>query len=550
MAATSRPQGQLQEFLAILSRRRWQVLLPAAFVITGGIVFAVIAPRKYTVTTRVELRETSIEHDTLFDDPEGSATTRELDNIEHHIRHNERIAEIISAELDQWPRYLQGTYRERREFIRDKVLRNLTVNVQFRPHNRGSTFVDIAYTDSDVVRAERFLNKLIGSWVDNVVERDRNTVQNELDILQNQVLAAQAKFNELNTNYVDLTKDMGIDPSQPLVVGRAERAADPYWLEIQGLEATIQDVRTDLAQAEGELADIQAKLASTPAEIPESETLAGLGLSEQVAQIEGQVLGLRRQQDALTPINSTWRRLEREIADLETQAAQLRLLETGEREVLRDVPNPNYLELIKTRDEKEVAVGGLRSQLVSLTGRLGEANVRAQKRSDDYGELFEIYGRLATAAEELNSKQTAQKDKELTMALITGAWAKPYDIVDPPAAPERPSEPNVWLILTFATLAGLALGLIVAVMAEFGQPGFRTMGELAHAMTVPVLATINVIVTQEERRRERRRRVVVGASCAVILAGLLGTTCLWQFQKGMLPTELLQVIDDFQFSLM
>lgn len=550
MAAPTRSQGQLQEFKAILSRRRWQVLLPAAFVITGGIVFAVIAPRKYTVTTRVELRETSIEHDPMFDDPEGSATTRELDNIEHHIRHNERIAEIIGEELDQWPRYLNADYRGRREYIRDKVIKNLTVNVQFRPHNRGSTFVDIGYTDSDVVRAERFLTKLIDSWVDNVVERDRNTIQNELDILQNQVSVAEAAFNTLNTQYVQLTKDMSIDPSQPLVVGRAERAADPFWLEIQSLEATIQDVKTDLAQAEGELADVEQKLADTPPEIPESETIAGLGMSQQVAEIETKILDFRKEKEALRPNHSHWRRLERDIADLESQAAELRLLESGESVVLRDVPNPNYVALIATRDEKEVVVGGLRSQLGSLTERLAEAYLRAQKRSDDYGELFEIFGKLDTAGAELKAKLEAQNDKELTMALITGAWAKPYDIVDPPAAPEAPSEPNVWLILTFATLAGIALGVIVATIAEFGRPGFRSVGELSHAITVPVLGAINAVVTEAERQRERRRRTVVGASCAVILVGLLTTTYLWHSQKGMLPTELLQAIDDLQYSLM
>lgn len=548
MAPTS-GTGQLQEFISILKRRRWQVALPAAFVITGGIVFAVIAPRKYTVATRVELRETTVEHDSLFDDPEASATTRELGNIEHHVRHNERIKEIIERELDQWPRYLNADYRQRREFIREKVIRNLDVNVQFRPFNRGSTFVDIAYTDTDVVRAERFLTELIGSWVDNVIERDRNTVQSELDILQNQVIAAETQFNDLNTKFVGLTKDMGIDPSQPLVVGKAERAADPYWLEVQSIEGWIQDVRTDLAKAEGELNDIEEKLRDTPPEIPQSETIAGLGMAQQIATLEGQILGLRQKQEPLTPQHSKWGVIDREIQALESQVAQLRLLETGEKEVLKNVPNPLYLGLIQTRDERQTVVAGLRSELDSLTQRLSEANLRAIKRSDDYGELFELYGRLTTAAEELRAKQAAMAAKQMTMELITGAWGKPYDIVDPPAAPNAPSAPNVWLILTFATLAGIALGLVVATLAEFGRPGFRTVSELANAMTVPVLGTINAIVTREERRRERMRRTVVGTSCAVLLGSLLLTTYLWQFQRTVLPTELLQAIDDLQYSL-
>jgi uncharacterized protein involved in exopolysaccharide biosynthesis len=49
--------GQLQEFLQVLRKRRWQVLLPLSAVLTLGVCFAVIVPRKYIVTTQVELRE-------------------------------------------------------------------------------------------------------------------------------------------------------------------------------------------------------------------------------------------------------------------------------------------------------------------------------------------------------------------------------------------------------------------------------------------------------------------------------------------------------------
>ena len=58
MAVQFESQGQLQEFLGILRKRSWQVILPAAFVIAIGVAFAVIVPKKYAVSTQLELRAT------------------------------------------------------------------------------------------------------------------------------------------------------------------------------------------------------------------------------------------------------------------------------------------------------------------------------------------------------------------------------------------------------------------------------------------------------------------------------------------------------------
>ncbi|MDP6990133.1 MAG: Wzz/FepE/Etk N-terminal domain-containing protein, partial [Planctomycetota bacterium] len=58
MAVQVDPPGQLQEFLDILRQRVWQIVLPTLFSVSLGVGFAVVVPKKYEVTTQVELRET------------------------------------------------------------------------------------------------------------------------------------------------------------------------------------------------------------------------------------------------------------------------------------------------------------------------------------------------------------------------------------------------------------------------------------------------------------------------------------------------------------
>ena len=80
-----------------------------------------------------QIRETRVEHDDQFKDTQASATTREIANAEHHIRHTERLREIIESDIKQWPLYQTFDRRERNFFIRKKILKNLVVNTQGRP---------------------------------------------------------------------------------------------------------------------------------------------------------------------------------------------------------------------------------------------------------------------------------------------------------------------------------------------------------------------------------------------------------------------------------
>ena len=95
--------GQLQEFLQVLRKRRWQVLLPLSAVLTLGVCFAVIVPRKYIVTTQVELREN------LFDSGDRqkvavSTSLREAENAPYQIKALARIKSVV-GQLNGWTDY-------------------------------------------------------------------------------------------------------------------------------------------------------------------------------------------------------------------------------------------------------------------------------------------------------------------------------------------------------------------------------------------------------------------------------------------------------------
>jgi capsular polysaccharide biosynthesis protein len=62
------------------------------------------------------------------------------------------------------------------------------------------------------------------------------------------------------------------------------------------------------------------------------------------------------------------------------------------------------------------------------------------------------------------------------------------------------------MIVGFSLVAGLAAGLALALGLEFSKSSFRNVQEITRVMVVPVLGSVNRIVTLRELRLAAGRR--------------------------------------------
>ena len=150
MAVQLDPPGQLQDFLGILSRRKWQVILPALFFLALGVAAAVIIPKKFLVETQVELRPFAVaggEADyTAKERTEGVA-----ENAPQQIKSMRRITEVI--ESLKWADYLTLNRKDQVEY-RTRVRDNIKIIVPKKGRDVGSSFVTIEYRDVSRDRAQ------------------------------------------------------------------------------------------------------------------------------------------------------------------------------------------------------------------------------------------------------------------------------------------------------------------------------------------------------------------------------------------------------------
>ncbi|MFT5687320.1 MAG: hypothetical protein ACI8PQ_000149 [Planctomycetota bacterium] len=535
--------GQLQEFLRVLRRRRWQIVMPAIFVLALGTVFAVLVPKQYVITTQVELLEGLLpEVDPNARDRIGSAVQREVQNIASHLTSYIRIKTVVEEQASLWPEYTIADAEGRRDWI-ERIQGNMRVAQIEKRRNEGSTFVDIEYRDVDGQRAVNFLEDLINKWVREVVQAESTRLQagrdNFQDAYDETLLAKRKAMQEYNA----LAREIGINPMQSLGRGPADSQADPIYERVAYEEQQLLDVQADIATAEEVLLVASELLEAADEYIP--------------ADIEGNLFDLREgaelliadlelERNNMLPTNTDWKRIDRQIEDIQTRLAAEEIRITQERP---QVPNEALPDLKQSEDNARAISRGLRAREVRLQDSIDDLKNERSQAISSMAELFDLSEILEERTianrqtwEDLNAKERALVQLE--------AFPVPYQITRDPEVAGSPKEPNTVMLVILSAFVGLALGLSIAMAAEYARNSYRTVSEVAQVMAIPVLGTVDQIVTTIESRRQQARRALVGLSSAVILGGLAWFTWIWAVFPNKLPVQVTAVIEKFRTLLM
>jgi len=402
------------------------------------------------------------------------------------------------------------------------------------------------------VRAERLLKDLVQAFIDAVMERDLNQLTRELKDLEDQLKDFRTTYNTVRRDYDELAKAMEVDPMRPLEEARG-RSGDPVLDRLEGMRDEKENLDVQIKAAVAEEALAAKNLDDEPEFIPEVVTDAGVTFAEQIAMLEIQRRNLEEAQRRYKPAHSSWRALDEQIREIGIQIEQLKDLAT-DRDVRNvNVPNPAIADLRAALREASMRLESLRTSRAALNDKITRLAVEAATRLEQYSELMDLHADKVNLRKILNEKEAEKVKKGFAVATLKNTYdleGRPYEVVKPPLAPAKPETPNPWIIALFSALAGLALGGALALAAEYGRNSYRSVGDVASVMAVPVLGAINTIVTTGEARRAQMLRAFVGLSSAVILGGLVWFTWIWAHSPERLPTEVLQAIDDFRRMLM
>ena len=428
----------VSQILAILLRRAWIVMLTLlSTIITVGVVLQFV-PGRYEAhaTASIDPGADPIS-DMSF---RGDAITRMQGDIVSLVA-SQRVAMEVVKRLN-WANDPQ---------LQQDFANILLTNVE-PTFDLGSNVLDIKFKSRDPNQAALIANAFLAATIDAAVAMKaaeaRQTVQwfaPQLDESRKELeeaLAALAAF-QAKANMV------AISP------GGGDRETAQYI----AIASELSNARAGLVTLQSRLAGGSTDLSNDPSD-PNLQILAGL--KEKLTTAEAEIAASRGIYGASNP------KLVAQETNLATVRKQI------------DEATEKMHQRLKERIElAKSEIGSLEAD----QDRAQKSLIEVQARRD---RLSQLQRNLDFRAEELNSREEAAEGAKLESKLTFSAMT----VLDEAAPPVTPAFPNPFMALPVGIGTGLALGLILALLAEAADRSVRFPVDLEYSASVPFLGAL------------------------------------------------------------
>jgi len=490
--------------------RRWLALAVAwAFCVLGWLVVAMI-PNGYESEARVQVRTQSFLPDKVgISSNDRRKTVQQLEqtltsstNLEQVIRGTDLGQTVVSE------KEMSGAITGLRE--------------QIEVESDQDDFFTITASLPSGRLARDVVQKLIDVAEEDNIAGDRKETSQTLRFLEKQIEARKAELDEADAKKVEYERNnLGLLPGVGSVSQRIEAA-----------RAELNQIESQLVQAQSALAALNGQLAGTPQTLSTPiPGVSGGGNPALVAlsQARGQLASLRSR--GLTDNHPDVISAKKQVAALTAQARNAP--SRGSAASSFTSPNPAYSQLNSLRAREQASVAALQSRKGAIQGDLtklaaqqtAEPGVAAEynRINRDYEVLKDQYDELLANRETIRMKGQVETQTD----------AIQFKVINQPQVSNVPTAPNRPLLLTLVLFAGIGAGAGIAFALGHLQTSFPTAAKLEKASGLPVIGSISQMLnTQQREERKRKMKMFFGGSAALV--GVFALLLVAEFvQRGL-----------------
>jgi polysaccharide chain length determinant protein (PEP-CTERM system associated) len=511
----------VDQYKAILLRRKWYVIIPLVVTILATAFYLVITPRVYRASTLILVERQTVPENYISSTVTSSLSDR-IATIKQQVTSRSNLESIVEKHqlyASKDPSEKDLTMQEKVELMRKQI----GVNV-----HRGAAF-SISFSYPDAKKVARVTDDLTTNFIDeNLRVREEQSVgttrflESELARLEEALKQREAALTAYKQN------NMGGLPDQLQAnFGMLKQLSD----KVVSIERSLDEARTQKIMIQGQISSLRSMSEALPPGTGSSwesgeETL----VSPEVANLRQRLEALRTRYTENHPdvvkLKKLIARAEKKqpeaggaVGDAPVDAGGQALggdIFAGQVEALSFQMNSieqtmRDLQGEKSKIEKQIAIFSKRIE--ETPGR--ELELIALQR--DYDVINAQYNNL------LSKKLQSQLAENMEMR----QKGEQFRVVDRAKVPEKPFRPNVPKILLAGLFAGLAAGCGLALGLEYLDKSFRDHEEIGEFLHLPLLAVIPRIETAAEGIRRQRFRLIAYCLGGLLLVGLGISLYLW-----------------------
>jgi polysaccharide chain length determinant protein (PEP-CTERM system associated) len=521
--APSRQLG-LADYWRIVCRRKTLLIGLCSFTFIGVALWTLSLPNIYRASTLI-LVEAQKVPDTYVRSTVSTSVQERLRTLAQQIKSRTRLEQVI-VELQ-----LLQDIQDRRSV--ESFIKKMLENIEVEARNNDAFTVSYAGEEPQVVM--QVANKLASLFIEenlkvreqhaigttqffademqrvrSVLETQEKTItefkhqylgelpgqqeanQRALDRLQLQIQAAQDAIESAGTRKGLLMQQLSMLPTEVSTQTTAEVLANPLGQQLiqrqetlAEMQGTFTDDYPDVSRLKQEIARLQAQVTT--------DTRSHTPTVIQTRPVDTISAGLR------------WR-IQEELQQIELQMQTLQREQANSRKRIAEY-------------EQKIANSAQREQELMVLTRDYEST------RQDYASLLERQMR-AKLAENLEKRQKAEQ----------------FKVLDPARLPTHPWKPDRLKLLMMGLVIGLGVGGGAVFLAEFLDRSFRNPVELKQYTTLPVLATIPLMITASEQRVQRRKKLLLYGACVLVPAATLSAVHVYWMKLNVLLDRTLQYL--------
>lgn len=475
-------QMSVEEYLTLLLRRKWLLLMAAVLGGAAGLVLAVVIPAQYTSHTMV-LVEEPVVPDSYVKPVVSEDVNQRLASMQGEILSSTRLQELVA----QFNPYKNDMGKVPMEAMIERLRKSIKV-APLNPmpgttsHELPGFTVDVTLGDPHL--AQQICNEVSSMFRNQNIHQRQKQTEDTTEFLAKQLEDAKGKLDE---------QDARLAAFQSKHIGALPEDEKTNVTLLSGMSTQLEAATQGLNQARQQKTFLESMLNQQLAALRStSEDKNSKSLEQQLGDLKNQLAVLQRsytdKHPSVIKMKAAIAQLEKQIeaaptkeqSAAEAQKSAKPVVETPEIQQYRAQLRQAELNIIQKTKEQE----DLQRQIRVIQGRI-ELSPAIQQ------EFKALTRDHETALNFYNDLLKKKNESQMATTLENQQQSEKFQVLDPPSMPERPSFPNRQLFTLGGLCAGLALGIGIVHLSEVRDKSIRTRQDVETYLGVQTLAVIS-----------------------------------------------------------
>jgi polysaccharide chain length determinant protein (PEP-CTERM system associated) len=509
------------EYLKILKRRKWLIILPVVAVASavGWVVYRL--PDVYESSTLIVVKPSTLPNSVVPTVTEDSLT-RQLSSIAQVVTSRSQLEPLVN----KYELYKRERDRgEPMESLIEMMRRDIAVQVNTSRNDITDGFdIKFRYRDPRITQAvtAELASKYISVQTANTV----NSTVAAKQFIDNQVKQTKDELDGIDAKRLQFMRDnLGSLPSE----------AQSLLSQLTGLRDQQKVLLTEMGRLQDRRSTIATQLTLVKKQTEQAIGDAAENLTDPKTTPAWAQL-VSRKADLQAELQHMLTELKPKHPDVLAKQAQIESVQKDMDQQIADWKERIADKQKKLQNRPDMQASAMELEIKNIEGEIKREQGLLADNEKQIGSLTERINKvpgsdvaLGAIDREYQTKKAAydlllQQQQKITLGADAASQqqSEGIEVVDPANLPSKPVAPKRFMLAGIGVVAGLALGLLLTAIFEI--PALLTIQsaeDARHYTGLPVLISVPELLTpQEARALPRRRRLLLAAGVIATIVSI------------------------------